>query len=759
MSRPVRIVFLALAVLLVVFPATVAKPGQPMNLKSDEPAYYLMALSLAKDGDLRCDVRDIRRLAVEFPNDVVNNLILMSGDGWRTVYFGKPWLISMLAAPATAAFGSDGFVATNMALLVLSVWLGALYLRRWNPDWLALLFSAGFFLLSNAFAYVFWMHSEVLCIAAVTASLYLGLTAAPVGPPRTRAGRLLARVWNAASRPAFSGAALVAAAYNKPQLVALGLAPFVAAWARTRWRGALAWLAGFALAGALVCGLSLALTPTASAYLGVERQGVRVESFDRMPDLPEPAPPDPMSGPRNSWNWIFRPPEIDARLPLNILYFFIGRHTGIFLYSPFALLALGLFLVYGRRSLERWLVVAGMAAVALFAFLWIPFNWHGGGGFVGNRYFVNALPGFLFLVTRIAPQWLPVVGCALAGLFVGPIVFSPYGAVVPSPTLQAHTRNAPFQLFPFESTIKGLIPGYRGYVGGGGSYFWGRSDLFRPVGDTLWVAGGQTVELSVHTLAPLVRPVFQVETITAPNHVRVTLDGALAEPYFQTLTPPGNVTRFALAPRTPALTHDWDGSSYYAYTFAVRSETQAWYSETVSTRNRRALKDAGEDAPANPEEGRVVPSWEDQELEMLVGVKVTYLGEEAELGWDVYSLDWLQLPAASTYVAGRTVQFPGRVRNTSAHLWRARGATRVTLTYHWLLPDGSRFAWDELRSLLPADVPPGGTADVVFEIEAPRRPGTYVLEFDAVREQVAWFSDRRPGSTVRRTVEVLAPSR
>jgi hypothetical protein len=53
MSRPSRYVFLALALLLVLFPATIAKPGQPMNLKSDEPAYYLMALSLAHDLDLR----------------------------------------------------------------------------------------------------------------------------------------------------------------------------------------------------------------------------------------------------------------------------------------------------------------------------------------------------------------------------------------------------------------------------------------------------------------------------------------------------------------------------------------------------------------------------------------------------------------------------------------------------------------------------------------------------------------------------------
>jgi hypothetical protein len=67
--------------------------------------------------------------------------------------------------------------------------------------------------------------------------------------------------------------------------------------------------------------------------------------------------------------------------------------------------------------------------------------------------------------------------------------------------------------------------------------------------------------------------------------------------------------------------------------------------------------------------------------------------------------------------------------------------------------------WDGLRTMLPQDVPPGGEVEVPFEIEAPRQPGTWVLELDAVREQIAWFSDRRPGSTVRRTVEVAPPAR
>ena len=54
--------FAAVALFLCLFPLFLAKPGLPLSLKSDEPAYYLMALSLAKDFDLRCETKDIARL-------------------------------------------------------------------------------------------------------------------------------------------------------------------------------------------------------------------------------------------------------------------------------------------------------------------------------------------------------------------------------------------------------------------------------------------------------------------------------------------------------------------------------------------------------------------------------------------------------------------------------------------------------------------------------------------------------------------------
>ena len=55
MVRYTGLALVCLTVLLVVFPLMAGKPGLPMTLKADEPAYYLMALSLARDRDLVCD--------------------------------------------------------------------------------------------------------------------------------------------------------------------------------------------------------------------------------------------------------------------------------------------------------------------------------------------------------------------------------------------------------------------------------------------------------------------------------------------------------------------------------------------------------------------------------------------------------------------------------------------------------------------------------------------------------------------------------
>ena len=261
---------------------------------------------------------------------------------------------------------------------------------------------------------------------------------------------------------ALSGFCLGLATYNKPMLVAFGLPVLVDLARRRRWKAALAWVGGLALSMALICGLAVALTGHPTPYLGVERQGVTLCEPGVVPIAPGPgggAAPAEERPTGGAWSWIFRVPDVSfSELTENLGYFFWGRHTGLLLYFPFAVLALLCFFADGR-DWRGGSVLAALAVVALFFLLFIPHNWQGGGGFIGNRYFVNAYPAFLFAVTRIRPRWVIPAGYAVAGTFLGVVLLSPFGRNVPEPTLQSHVRNPPFSLFPLELSLREM-PGY-----------------------------------------------------------------------------------------------------------------------------------------------------------------------------------------------------------------------------------------------------------------------------------------------------------
>ena len=87
-----------------------------------------------------------------------------------------------------------------------------------------------------------------------------------------------------------------------------------------------------------------------------------------------------------------------------------------------AFLALVAFLVIGPRTREGGL---GVVALLLFAFISIrvlpgPTNWYGGGGTVGNRYFMAALPLAMLFLPRGLELVVAGLGLAASFLFLGP---------------------------------------------------------------------------------------------------------------------------------------------------------------------------------------------------------------------------------------------------------------------------------------------------------------------------------------------------
>ena len=269
-------------------------------------------------------------------------------------------------------------------------------------------------------------------------------------------------------RPALSAVLLGLAAYSKPTnlmlALPLGLAPFLerglAGLGESLRRGGL--VAAVVLAG---FGLTWAATGEAN-YQGGERKtfydrypfespdvnfdsagiwmttdhlGPLVAGRDDDKQSARVAPPRPSSEIRESFLW-------------NLAYFWTGRFGGALPYFAPAVLAAFLFLLVGPRDPAGGLAL-GSLVLSFLVYLWlIPDNWYGGGGTLGNRYFVNLLPLALFFVPRGRAAWIAGGGVIGTAALLLPVLGSP---VVHSLAPGRHATTAAFRAFPLELTMLG----------------------------------------------------------------------------------------------------------------------------------------------------------------------------------------------------------------------------------------------------------------------------------------------------------------
>ena len=135
--------------------------------------------------------------------------------------------------------------------------------------------------------------------------------------------------------------------------------------------------------------------------------------------------------------------ELEVSFVRNLGYFWIGRFGGALPYFLPAVLALALFLLVGPRTTAGWLAVAALIASWLFYIRVIPDNWYGGGGTVGNRYFLNLLPLFVLMLPARREPFV-VAGAALSAIFLGSIWLHPLRH---SMRPGDHAMAAPFRPF------------------------------------------------------------------------------------------------------------------------------------------------------------------------------------------------------------------------------------------------------------------------------------------------------------------------
>ncbi|MBI2221400.1 MAG: hypothetical protein HYU53_09350 [Acidobacteria bacterium] len=492
-------------------------PRAGLGFKGDEATYYLLGHSLARDRDFTYERRDLVRVWEEYhaPEGVFlkrGKDVRVSLDGafpfvrWAKaedadrsrLYFGKAYIYPLVAAPFVWMFGTSGFLVLHALLLALDLWLAYLWLAARGSDPRgAAVFALAFMLASVTPVYFIWLTPEVFNFSLVLAAVFLW----SYKEVAAAGGRVLA-----GPGADYAAAALVGVlTFSKPTHAPL-IAPLVLlAASRRQWRRALLAGAIFAAAAGALYGLNAAITGEFNYQGGYRKTFYSSIGF-------------PFANERETFESIGNVhgrsdvlvDTLANRDTLKVLwknagYFLLGRYSGFLPYFFPGVLALALFLVRRRaRCWWQWLLVGAVAA-EVFALLFItPYTWAGGGGPIGNRYFLSFYPLFLFLMPPVASVAPALAAFAVGALFTAKIVFNPFWS---SFHPAEHPKSGPLRMLPIELSMLNDLPfaaspdrSKRRLAAGMLAYF-PDDNAYTPEGDSFWLRGGRRSDVIVR--APL----------------------------------------------------------------------------------------------------------------------------------------------------------------------------------------------------------------------------------------------------------------
>jgi hypothetical protein len=409
------------------------------NPVGDQTSYITQTLSLAYDSHtLSFDAADSHRwrdMGVS-REPAISSLWMQRGwgaepfalffqhyhGGWA---FAKPYGYSVFAAPFVRLFDPvPGFAIANtvlmLALIALALWTVRMRLR--GP---AVPLAVGAFLLASfAYFYAYVAYTDLfLALLALAASAF-----ALRYVDTRRLGWALASV-----------AVMGYGVSEKPQfaLLFLPLALVMLAAERRSPRRAVAILG----VGILALGISVLPYLYYSDFKSFSPyNGDRFQLA--LPTRGAVVVP-PWEGGRSYWSAKFDSAQAGSGTLTNKLealaYTFVGQHTGILVFLPFAFLLLCAVLAR-IRSADRWTVamLVGIAAYLVFYAVEFPTNFYGGGQSYGNRYFLQMAPTVLVLGLFARLPARLVSRLALAGIVLA------VGFLLPS---QLHPSRALYELW------------------------------------------------------------------------------------------------------------------------------------------------------------------------------------------------------------------------------------------------------------------------------------------------------------------------
>ncbi len=444
------------------------------GFKGDEATYYVLGRSLARDFDFAYTHADLERVWEEFPGP--EGIFLKTGKVVRLersphfpfvrwvkredpergtrLYFSKPYIYPLVAAPFVRVFGTNGFLVLHAFLLALDVLVACMFVRaRTQSSRVGLALGIVFLAASVVPVYFVWLTPELFnCSLALYAMVLWAYKEVALEPGASAAGRFL-------RSPQSDDAAAVllgVLTFSKPTH-ALLLAPVIGLAVVRRQFGHAARL--IVLWGVITAGLFSANAAITGEF---NYQGGNRKTFYHFTGFPF----------ANNWETFDNSGPVRGREDVlvgdilvnrhsgavflrNLGYFVVGRFAGLVPYYFPGVLAAALFLASRSRAVWQWLVAGTIAgAIAMHLALW-PFTYNGGGGPVGSRYFQTFYPLFLLLVPAGIGLGSSLAALAVGASFTAAIVLNPFFA---SANPGEHTKSGPLRLLPIELTLINDLP-------------------------------------------------------------------------------------------------------------------------------------------------------------------------------------------------------------------------------------------------------------------------------------------------------------
>ncbi|MET0685372.1 MAG: hypothetical protein ABW060_08650 [Solirubrobacteraceae bacterium] len=426
------VVFAVCAV--VVLGSTLTHDFRDESIAGDTGGHLMQALSLAYDShSLNFDARDLERWKeLGWAQEPVGMFFQRyDGDRWGVA---KPYGYSLYLAPFIAVLGPVHGIALGNTLLLAAMMLITILLLRTRYDGPVVpLLTGAFYLASYVYMYAFWVHSE----------LFLGLLTLIAFAGAVRFAQTEKAWW-----AVLSFAAIGFAGSEKGAYLAL-YAPIgiVMLWKARTWRLriALPLVSLVVLAVAVLPYLRYSdwesfnpyggdryvvqnATPFAGGTTGFKATNYSGEDITLFID-------SPVAGKLEAFG-----------------YTIAGRHTGMLVYLPVALLLLIAALAHVRKA-DAWgraALLSVLGYIVFYAFFF-PTNFFGGGQSLGNRYFLQAAPAIIAMVVLMRLPRATVLWCSLIGIVLGVVLLLPQHERPQTAHVHIERTSAPQRLLPFEA--------------------------------------------------------------------------------------------------------------------------------------------------------------------------------------------------------------------------------------------------------------------------------------------------------------------